>query len=648
MKIFAVIGGRSLAALVLCAAALGGIAHAASAPVERIDPPSWWTGMRSPELQLMLHGPGVGELSAELAYPGVHVVSTTRLRSPNYLFVTLRIDADAPAGSVPIVLKRAGRFVARCDYPLNARRPGSADRAGFGPQDAIYLLMPDRFANGNPANDRAPGLTDVVDRHRPGARHGGDLAGVAAHLDYIEQMGFTQLWMTPVLENAQAAYSYHGYSITDHYRVDPRFGSNEDLRRLGALARERHVGLISDIVINHIGSGHWWMRDLPSDDWLSGAGTTRLTNHMHTTVQDPYASAADRRWYLDGWFDRSMPDLHPATAELGTYLIQNAIWWIEYADLSGLRIDTYSYSDKDYMARFTGAVRAEYPRLNIVGEEWRGHPALVAYWQEGKQNPDGYVSHLPSLMDFPTQAALVNSLKARDTDEQALRSLYENLSEDFLYANPANLVVFSENHDTDRTLHALGEDTDLWWMAQVYVATIRGIPQFLYGSELLLSHAAKATDDDARMDFPGGWSGDAVDGFTGRNLPAPARDAQARLRALLNWRKGSAAVARGALLHYVPVEGVYVYFRQLGAETVMVILNKAGASRTLDVGRFAQAVRPGWTGRDVVSGRDVVLGTALEVPARSATVLDLRDPCATATVAAVCTHTLGAVAGVRP
>lgn len=583
--------------------------------------------MHAPDVQLMLHGTGIAGLEAGVDYPGVRVLANRHLKSPNYLFVTLQIAATARPGRVPIILRRDGEPVATVRYELKARRPGSRERQSFGPRDAIYLVMPDRFANGDPSNDAPPGSLDRVDRAAPGARHGGDLAGLIAHLDYIEQMGFTQLWLTPVLENAQPAYSYHGYAITDHYRVDPRLGDNADLARLSALARARHIGLIGDVVINHIGANHWWMRDLPSEDWLSRPGATPLTNHMHTTVQDPHAAPDDRRWYLDGWFDRSMPDLHPMTPELGTYLIQNSIWWIEYADLSGLRIDTYSYSDKDYMTRYSQAVRDEYPHLNIVGEEWRTHPSLVAYWQEGKVNPDGYASHLPALMDFPTQSALIAALATSSGGELALRSLYENLSEDFLYPDPMKLVVFSENHDTDRTLHALKDDTDLWWLAQVYIATVRGIPQFLYGSELLLNHPAKRTDDDARMDFPGGWSGDAVDGFSGRNLPAAAADARQRLAKLLNWRKQSAAVARGSLTHYVPVAGVYVYFREAGRDRVMVVLNASTTAHSLDIKRFHDHARPDLTGRDVISGATITLGETLDVAPRSALVLDLSEPC---------------------
>jgi len=617
-------GAAAFGAVLLLAFAGAARAGAAAGPVERVDPPSWWVGFASPELQLMVHGPGVAALVPSLDYRGVRLAAVTRAESPNYLFLKLVIDPGAAPGKVPIVFRRDGRVVARHDYPLAPRRPGARDRKGFDASDVIYLAMPDRFANGDPANDAPPGTLDHVDRRDGSARHGGDLAGILAHLDYLERLGITQLWLTPVLENAQPKFSYHGYSITDHYRVDPRYGSNEDYRALAGAARARGIGLIADVVINHIGSHHWWMADLPARDWLSGGGSRALTNHAHTTVQDPYAAEIDRQRYIDGWFSPEMPDLHPMNALLGTYLIQNAIWWIEYADLSGLRVDTYSYTDKRFMAAFTERVLSEYPRLNIVGEEWRGDPAVVAYWQAGKANADGYVSHLPSLMDFPLQGALLRGLTLKDSWQGGFPALYERLADDFLYADPRNLVVFADNHDTDRLYAELGRDDALWRMAMVYVATMRGIPQILYGTEVLMANDRPGDDGDKRRDFPGGWPGDAVDAFSGRGLEPAVAAAQQFLRTLLTWRKGAPAVHHGSLRHYVPEDGVYVYFRALGAETVMVALNKGTAAARLDLARFRESLPRGAVGRDVLSGARVELNDELTVAPRSALLLDIR------------------------
>ncbi len=571
----------------------------------------------------MVHGPRVAELNPAVDYPGVRLASVTRLANPDYLFLNLRLDRDARPGHVALVFRHDGKVILRRDYVLEARRAGSRERKGFDAGDAIYLIVPDRFANGDARNDRPPGTADRLDRRDPGARHGGDIAGVTGHLDYIERMGFTQIWLTPVLENAQPAFSYHGYSITDHYRVDPRLGTREELRELARAARARGIGLIGDVVVNHIGSQHWWMRDLPSPDWISGEGSQALTNHKHSTILDPYAAEVDRRLFVDGWFSREMPDLHPMSAELGTYLIQNALWWIEYAELSGLRVDTYSYSDKRFMAAYTERIMSEYPRLNIVGEEWRNDPAVVAYWQAGKSNADGYVSYLPSLMDFPLQSTLTESLKKAEQPYAGLVDLYERLAEDFLYANPRNLVVFADNHDTDRVYAALGRDDALFRMAIAVVATTRGIPQVLYGTEVLLANEHPGNDGEKRADFPGGWAGDAVDAFSGRGLAPPAAAAQEFVRTLFNWRKHSRAAQFGSLRHYAPVGGAYVYFRQLDRETVLVALNKAAAPVRLDLGRFRESLARGAVGQDVLSGARVQLLDELLLPPRSTTVIDI-------------------------
>ena len=596
---------------------------AAASPIDRIDPPSWWIGFENPELTLLIHGRGVGELTPTVRYPGVRLISATPLENPNYLALKLIVEPSALPGSIPIKFTRQGAAVAEYAYPLKQRRAGSRDRKGFDEGDVIYLVMPDRFANGDPTNDHPAGTLDRVDRAARGARHGGDLAGVAQHLDYLQAMGFTQLWMTPVLENAQPQYSYHGYSITDHYRVDPRYGTNEDLRALSAAARERGIGLVGDVVVNHIGSGHWWMRDPPSPTWINGDGSSR-TNHAHTSVQDPHAAEIDRQRFTRGWFSPTMPDLNTTNPWLATYLIENALWWIEYADLSGLRMDTYSYSDKRFMADFTGRVMAEYPQFNIVGEEWRNDPAMTSYWQRGKQNVDGYASQLPSLMDFPVMSALLAALTEPETGQTGLTSLYEKLGDDFLYPNPSNLIVFADNHDTERLFTLVGHDYSLWRIAVTVVATTRGIPEFTYGTEILMANTPPRDDGDIRRDFPGGWVGDAIDAFTGQGLGAEPRAAQAYVRALLNWRKSSRAARFGNLKQYAPDNGVYVYFRHLGTDSVMVAVNKGAEPAHLDLARFRESLARGAPARDAITGAAVTLLDELTLEPRSVRVLEIR------------------------
>jgi len=612
--------------LLLSLALLAGTCAQAQS-VDRVEPPFWWVGMKHRPLQVMLHGQRLGGLTAQVSAPGVSVKRTIALPNPNYLVVELDVAPNAKPGPISLALKRGHATVLRQPYELRARAPGSARRQGFGPADAIYLVVPDRFANGNPANDNVEALGDPVNRADHGGRHGGDLQGIAQHLDYIAGLGFTQLWPTPVVENKQAKYSYHGYSATDLYRVDPRFGSNEDYRQLSEQARAKGIGLIMDLVPNHIGSGHAWMQDMPAPDWLNHPDHYVETNHRHVTVQDRYAAASDKAGLTDGWFVPTMPDLNQRQPLLATYLVQNAIWWIEYAGLTGIRADTYPYSDKAFLARWSGTIMAEYPNLSIVGEEMTDHPSMVAYWLRGHRNHDGYVSHMPSMMDFPLHGALRQALVEPEGQGYGigLGRLYEALVDDMQYPEPTRLVLFEGNHDTNRVFSALGEDVALNKLALVYLATIARTPQMFYGSEILMKSPIERNDGIVRSDFPGGWAGDAVDAFTGQGLDDDQRATQAFVKRLFNWRKTSAAVQRGRLTHYAPDRGTYTYFRtdeKTGAQ-VMVVLSKATTEVRLDMRRFAELLPSSAKGRELFSGATLDLGRELVVSPRSALVIDL-------------------------
>lgn len=620
---------RCLAAW-LCAAllALPHAASAAGAPLapDRIEPPFWWVGMKHHPLQLMVHGERIAELRPRVQAPGVKLLASRSAGNPNYLFIDLDVAPGTKAGTVTIDFLRGNAVVLRQPYELRARAPGSAQRQGFGPADAIYLVVPDRFANGNPANDNIDALGDPVNRADHGGRHGGDLQGIAEHLNYIAGLGFTQLWPTPIVENKQPKYSYHGYSATDLYRVDPRFGSNEDYRRLAEQARTKGLGVIMDLAPNHIGSGHAWMQDMPAPDWLNHPDHYVETNHRHVTVQDRYAAPSDKAGMTDGWFVPTMPDLNQRQPLLATYLVQNAIWWIEYAGLSGIRADTYPYSDKAFLARWSGAIMAEYPKLSIVGEEMTDHPAMVAYWLRGHRNHDGYVSHMPSMMDFPLHGALRQALVEPEGQGYGVGfgRLYEALVDDLQYPEPANLVLFAGNHDTNRAFSALGEDGALMRLALVYLATTARTPQLFYGDELLMVSPIERSDGIVRSDFPGGWAGDATNAFTGQGLGPAQREMQAFVRQLFNWRKASAAVQRGRLMHYAPDRGTYTYFRtdeKTGAQ-VMVVLSKATTEVRLDTRRFADVLPANAKGRELFSGATLDLGHELVVPPRSALVIE--------------------------
>ncbi|MGD2128335.1 MAG: glycoside hydrolase family 13 protein [Lysobacterales bacterium] len=612
-----------LFALLLSQAAFAGPAH-----IARLEPPSWWTGFREHSLQLLVYGAGISEWEPQVDYPGVTVSHVERVDSPNYLFVYLDIGEDAKPGTFDILFAR-DRAVLRHAYTLGQKNPDPAWTRGFGPGDAIYLITPDRFANGNSGNDSLPGMGDPADRSDMNGRHGGDIRGITEHLDYIADMGFTAVWLSPVLENRMPEFSYHGYSTTDFYRVDPRLGSNESYRNLVAAARDKGLGVIMDMIVNHVGTGHWWIKDPPTRDWINFQGAPVMTLGEHITEQDPHASRHDRRLFSDGWFVDTMPDLNQRNPLLADYLTQNALWWIEYLGLSGIRMDTYPFPDKRYMTEWTRRVMLEYPDFNVVGEEWTENPAAVAYWQRGNVNRDGYVSYLPSLMDFPLQNALrwglvtAEGSKFADLRPAGLLYLYRALANDFVYPDPDALVIFPDNHDMSRIFTQVGEDYDLFRMAMAYVLTMRGTPQIYYGTEILMANPGTEEHGVIRSDFPGGWVGDPVNGFSGQGLSPLQAEAQAYLRKLLLWRRDTAVLHSGKTMQFVPENGTYAYFRYDDQDCVMVIFNKNAETVDLDLARFAERLQ-GFTGfHDVLTDAEGPLGERLTLPARSVRVLEL-------------------------
>jgi glycosidase len=614
--------------LVLALSPFPAVGAGDASPIQRIEPPNWWTGFRHPELQLLIYGPGIAAYHPDVDHAGVRVLRAERGSSPNYLFVYLHIDAEAQPGVFDLVLKGPDGSLVQ-PYELLTKNADPGHARGFDASDAIYLITPDRFANGDPANDTIDGFGDPADRSDPDGRHGGDIEGIASGLDYIADMGFTAIWLNPLLENRMPHISYHGYATTDFYRVDPRFGSNESYRELVARGKAMGIGVIMDMIVNHIGSSHWWMADLPADDWLNFQGDPRITSHEHITEQDPHASEWDRRMYSDGWFDKKMPDLNQRNPLLADYLTQNAIWWIEYLGLTGIRMDTYPYPDKHYMTDWTRRVMLEYPDFNIVGEEWTDNPAAVAYWQRGQHNHDGYVSHLPSLMDFPLQNALrwglvtAEGSKMEDLRPGGLLYLFRALANDFVYPDPTGLVIFPDNHDMSRIYSQLGEDYDLWRMAIAYVLTMRGVPQIYYGTEILMKNPGTEAHGTIRSDFPGGWAGDARNAFTGEGLSMREKDAQAYLRKLLNWRRDTAVLHHGKTLQFVPEHSSYVYFRYDEQDSVMVAFNKQGKEQRLALDRFQERLASYRHARDVITGEKLDLSEALLLPPRSVRVLEL-------------------------
>ena len=590
---------------------------AVGAEVERIEPPFWWVGFEHSTVQLMVYGEDVASLTPRVDHAGVALRQARRTGNPNYLFLDLAIDREAAPGAFDIRFEGDAGGLAR-RYELRAR--GAPERTrGFSSADAIYLVTPDRYGNGDPANDQIDALGDALDRGRPLARHGGDLKGIAERLDYVAGLGFTAVWINPVLENAVPEMSYHGYSTTDFYRVDPRFGSNEELLALADAARERGIGLILDLIVNHCGLQHWWMADPPSEDWINRSDVYVNTNHAKTLSIDPYAADIDRREFIQGWFVPTMPDLNQNNPLLAQYLIQNAIWWIELAGLAGVRMDTYPYAGKAFMAEWTRRVMAEFPRFNVVGEEWTNNPLIAAYWQADGAKHDRYRSWLPSVMDFPLQIALAPALLDEEGYLSGFINLYESLVNDVLYGSPRDLLIFADNHDTTRIYTRLGDER-LFELAMAYLATMRGIPQIYYGTEILMTDAGD--HGTIRSDFPGGWPGDEADAVSGRGLTDAQRRAQALVRRLFTWRRNAPAVHRGDLTHFLPRDGVYVYFRHLEDDLVMVALNKNQRPYELDTGRFREVLKTPHVGVDVIRGGRFDLAKPLALPPRAALVLE--------------------------
>ena len=594
--------------------------------VERIEPMNWWVGMKNQALQLLVHGEKIGEATPIINYAGVNIKKISKGESLNYLFIDLEISKTTKPGSFPIIFRKGGKTVSSYNYTLLPRAKDAGQLKGFTSSDVIYLITPDRFANGDVSNDVVSNMREKkIDRKNDYGRHGGDIRGIIDHLDYIADMGYTAIWPTPLLENDMPGSSYHGYAITDYYKVDPRFGTFAEYKELADKAKQRGLKLIFDGVVNHSGSYYWWMNDLPFHNWVNYPDSIQITNHRRTVNQDMYASAADKELMVKGWFVKQMPDLNQQNPFLAAYLIQNSIWWIETLGLGGIRQDTYPYSQKKFLEQWTCQIMNEYPNFSIVGEEWSTNPLIASYWQKGKQNNSNYNGCLKSTMDFPMQSILVQALTEPETWDKGFPKLYEGLANDFVYANPKDLLVFGDNHDMDRLFTQLKNDPDLMQMALCYLLTIRGIPQIYYGTEVLIENTSKPGDHGLiRTDFPGGWKDDTVNGFTGTGLTKDQQRIQSLLKTLLNWRKNKQVIHNGNTMHFAPAKGVYVYFRYDKKETVMVVMNKNTESTSINTNRFAEIVNNKKQAINVLTGEQFLFGSELSLPSKATLILELK------------------------
>ena len=601
--------------------------HAAT-KIDRIEPANWFVGMKNSSLQLMVYGKNIRNSRVSVDYPGVKIDSLVRLDSPDYLLVYLNIGGAKPG---EMMLNFNGKKV---KYPLQVREMSGDKRMGFTNADVLYMLMPDRFASGRGITKPLKGMNPyVVDRSKPSLRHGGDLEGIRRHLDYFNQLGVTALWFTPILENDAPDINdynnYHGYDTTDYYRVDPRFGTNEDYRRLIAEAHAKGLKVVMDMIFNHCGFDHPWVKNMPSKDWFNapewlkeGEKVYLQTSYKLTPVLDPYASEVDKRETVDGWFVKTKPDLNQRNPHVMTYLVQNSIWWIETVGIDGIRMDTYPYADRKAMSQWMKALDEEYPNFNTVGEIWVTEPAYTAAWQKDSRLST-VNSYLKTVMDFSFYDK-INLAKSEETDDwwKGLNRIYNSLCYDYLYENPSSVMAFIENHDTDRFLGE-GKDTLALKQALGLLLTINRIPQLYYGTEVLMNGTKTATDGDVRRDFPGGFAGDKHNAFTAEGRTAEENAMFNWLSRLLHWRQGNEVVSKGKQIQFIPYKGVYVVARQYQGKTVLTILNGKRAAVEMDLSRYAEVIGNQTEARDVVTGKTVKLGDVLRLKPRETMIIEM-------------------------
>ncbi|MDP5027982.1 MAG: glycoside hydrolase family 13 protein [Flavobacterium sp.] len=602
------------------------IAFSASvvAQIDKMEPPFWYEGMNKSEVQILFYGKNIAENTVSISN-NVVITNVTKTENPNYIFVTIDIK-NVSAQSLKFTFKKGKKSFTK-DFEIKKRRENSANRKSFDASDVMYLLMPDRFANGNESNDSSPKLQEKANRSLPGGRHGGDVQGIIDHLDYIQELGATAIWSTPMCEDNDKGYSYHTYGQSDVYQIDARYGSNEDYKRLAAEMHKRNMKLIKDYVTNHWGAEHWMFKDMPTYDWFHQFPGYAQSNYRMTTQYDTNASKRDAKYCMDGWFVPSMPDLNQSNPLVLNYLIQNAIWWIEYADLDGYRVDTYSYNDKEGIAKWTKAITDEYPYFNIVGEVWMHDQAQISYWQ--KNSPiakiQSYNSYLPSVMDFTMHDAFGNVFNEDNASwSDGMIKFYDNLANDFLYDNTNNLLIFLENHDTGRFNQIYKNDFKKYQLGMTLLATMRGIPQLYYGSEIGMAGDKGKGDADIRQDFPGGWKGDTNNAFSASGRTAEQAKYFDFSKKVLNWRKNKEVIHTGKLTHYIPENNVYVYFRHNDSETVMVIINNSKDNQKVNLSRFEENVKNFTSGKDILSNQNFDLKQELSIEGKTSLILELK------------------------
>ncbi len=592
--------------------------------VKKAEPPFWWIGMKNPELQIMLNGENISDYHLKINHEGISYQTQT-VENKNYLFLSLSIDSSVKPTVLKINLVKDHKIVQTIDYELKERIKNTPQHQGFDNSDVIYLFMPDRFSNGDPTNDSAPDMLEKANRQNPDGRHGGDIQGILNHLDYFNELGVTTLWINPLLENNQKKYTYHGYAITDFYRIDPRYGNNQMYKELVEQAHEKGLKVVKDMVLNHCGINHWWINDLPSEDWIHQFPEFTRSNFRSSALIDPYASNYDKTMQQTGWFDTNMPDLNQQNKYLATYLIQNSIWWIEYSGIDGIRLDTQPYADKEMVSRWAKVIQDEYPEFTILGESWLQKIALTAYWQKETENNDGYSSNIPVITDFPMFNAISAAFNEKQTWTEGIARLYYVLAQDFLYADANKTLVFLDNHDVNRIYSSLQRDIRKLKMAIAFQLTTRGIPSVYYGTELLKEGYANESHGKMRMDFPGGWPGDKQNAFTSPGRTDEQNEIFNYYQTILQWRKSAPAVHYGKLTHFVPENNVYVYFRYTDNECVMVILNNSEENQAIETKKFSELLSAFSEGKDIITGNNLENLDKIDIDKKTAMIIELKQ-----------------------
>ena len=592
--------------------------------IDKVEPPFWYENMTNNQVQIMFYGKNIAQNTVTVSN-GVVITQVQKTENPNYVFVS--IDLKNVTAQELIFTFKNGKKSFNQSYSIKKRKENSRNRKSFDSSDMMYLIMPDRFANGNEKNDSDSNLQEKANRNNPGGRHGGDIQGIINNLDYLQSLGVTALWSTPLCEDNDKGYSYHTYGQSDVYKIDARYGTNEEYVRLSSEMKKRNMKLVKDYVTNHWGAEHWMFKDMPTYDWFHQFPGYKQSNYRMTTQYDTNASATDAKLCMDGWFVPSMPDLNQSNPLVLNYLTQNAIWWIEYADLDGFRVDTYSYNDKVGIAKWTKAITDEYPYFNIVGEVWMHDQAQISYWQ--KDSPiakiQSYNSYLPSVMDFTMHDVFGNVFNEDNTNwNDGMFKFYENFVNDFLYDNPNNLLIFAENHDTNRFNYIYKNDLNKYKMAMTILATMRGIPQLYYGSEIGMAGDKGKGDADIRQDFPGGWASDKNNAFTASGRTAEQAKYFDFTAKVFNWRKSKSVIHNGKLMHYLPDNNVYVYFRYNDTESVMVVVNNSKDKQTLKLDRFKESLASYSSGKDIISDANFDLKSELSIDGKSSLILELK------------------------